>query len=315
MSNLDPHPTETQCSSARRAAPAVELFEAREVPLGGLRAMTVRRTLPQRTLPTVGAWCFLDRFGPDTMAMRVLPHPHSGLQTLTWPLTGSVHHRDSLGSDVVVRAGELNLMAAGRGISHSEVSPAGTQLAGLQLWIALPQPVLDAAPAFEQHRDLPVVTGDNYRATVMVGELSDVLSPAGIHSPLVGADFTTRDGGLVTWEVLPAHEHAVLVLKGSVSIDGVTIDPGPLAYLGVGRRHLSLEAEPGTRWILLGGEPFAEELLMWWNFVGRSHEEIVQARLDWEAGHPRFGSVAGHGTERIPAPPLPRVRLSPRRRR
>ncbi|NJC23060.1 hypothetical protein BJ994_002136 [Arthrobacter pigmenti] len=315
MSNLDTRPVPSACESAARREPVLELLPEREVPLGGVRAMNVRRTLPQRSLPTIGAWCFLDSFGPDRTAMRVLPHPHIGLQTVTWPLVGQVRHRDSLGSDVVVRPGELNIMTAGSGISHSEFSPHDEILSGLQLWVALPGQAASAPPSFERHADLPRITGPGFEGTVMVGQLGGAASPASVHSPLVGADFISDDGGMVQLDVEDTFEHGVLVLEGALEVEGRSIESGPLAYLGTGRSTLRFAARPGTRWILLGGEPFAEDLLMWWNFVGRSHDEIAQARQDWEDGHPRFGAVDGHGAERIPAPALPAVRLTPRRRK
>ena len=123
MTNLEVTPEQEICPPAapeESSGPCLQLWPEREVPLGGVRAMNVRRTLPQRGLPTIGAWCFLDSFGPDRTAMSVLPHPHIGLQTVTWPLAGNIRHRDSVGSDVVVRPGELNIMTAGRGVSHSE---------------------------------------------------------------------------------------------------------------------------------------------------------------------------------------------------
>lgn len=320
--------------------PCLQLWPAREVPLGGVRAMKVSRTLPQRGLPTVGAWCFLDSFGPERVAMAVLPHPHTGLQTVTWPLLGTIRHRDSVGSDVLVRPGELNIMTAGRGVSHSEFAvvpdpgapaeePSGELplQRGLQLWVALPEGERHRAPAFEQHRDLPRVSGEGYTATVMVGSFAGVSSPATMFSPIVGADI--RCSGPITLPLDPDFEHAVLVLDGGLTLDGHEVVPGPLGYLGAGRDSLELGALPGTRFILLGGEPFEEELLMWWNFVGRTHAEIDRFRQDWEdqAGLPdpaaaaaRFGLVRGHGPEagheagRIPAPPLPGVQLRPRRR-
>ncbi len=303
--------------------------------------MNVLRTLPQRGLPTVGAWCFLDSFGPDRVAMSVLPHPHSGLQTVTWPLEGAVRHRDSVGSDVVVRPGELNIMTAGHGISHSEFSvlPATTAAGssplveeipisrGLQLWVALPEEHRHRAPSFEQVRDLPVAAGQGFTATVMVGEFAGQRSPATMFSPIVGVDVTGT--GSLDLPLRPDFEHAVLVLDGRVVIDGQDIEAGPLAYLGAGRTSLAVEAEPDTRFMLLGGEPFGEDLLMWWNFVGRTHEEVEQAREEWEAegllddaaaATSRFGFVHGHGPDagpeagRIPAPPLPGVKLRPRTR-
>jgi redox-sensitive bicupin YhaK (pirin superfamily) len=297
--------------------------------------MNVQRTLPQRGLPTIGAWCFLDSFGPDRTAMSVLPHPHIGLQTVTWPLAGHIRHRDSVGSDVVVRPGELNIMTAGYGVSHSEFAvlpdPDGRAplplQRGLQLWVALPDSERHREPAFEQHRELPSVTGRGFTATVMVGEFAGAVSPATMYSPIVGADVSCS--GRVVLPLKEDFEHAVLVLDGGLTLDGQDVPPGPLGYLGVGRTSLDVHALPGTRFLLIGGEPFQEELLMWWNFVGRTHDEVEQAREDWEAqaGLPdagargsRYGLVEGHGPEagteagRIPAPPLPAVRLTPRKR-
>lgn len=339
MTNLDTSPAQEICPAAPEGqGPCVQLWPEREVPLGGVRAMNVFRTLPQRGLPTVGAWCFLDRFGPDRVAMSVLPHPHCGLQTVTWPMEGAVRHRDSVGSDVVVRPGELNIMTAGHGISHSEFSVLPGDAAhplmeeipvsrGLQLWVALPDEHRHRAPSFEQVKDLPVAVGEGFAATVMVGEFAGQRSPATMFSPIVGADITAS--GQIQLPVTPGFEHAVLVLDGHMTIDGQDIDAGPLAYLGAGRHHLDVTAHPDTRFMLLGGEPFGEDLLMWWNFVGRTHEEVEQARGDWEAeglldddaaAVSRFGFVPGHGPDagpeagRIPAPPLPGVKLRPRTR-
>ncbi|WP_427129953.1 pirin family protein [Pseudarthrobacter sp. S9] len=343
MTNLEVRPMEEVCppASADTAGPCLQLWPAREVPLGGVRAMNVSRTLPQRGLPTVGAWCFLDSFGPARVAMSVLPHPHTGLQTVTWPLLGSIRHRDSVGSDVIVRPGELNIMTAGRGVSHSEfaVLPAqgdggpdeGSQelplQRGLQLWVALPDAERHRAPAFEQYLDLPRLSGPGFTATVMVGSLAGATSPATTYSPIVGADVSCS--GQLSLPLNPDFEHAVLLLDGGLTLDGQAVPPGPLGYLGSGRSTLDLAASPGTRFVLLGGEPFEEELLMWWNFVGRTHAEVEQARLDWEAqaelsdaeaAAARFGLIHGHGPDagaeagRIPAPPLPGVQLRPRSR-
>jgi quercetin 2,3-dioxygenase len=309
MSDLDLHPGVTLCRSEAEDHAVAEILEPRAVPLGGLRAMRVDRVLPQRGLPTVGAWCFLDAFGPGDEEMLVLPHPHTGLQTVTWPLAGELRHRDSLGSDVLVRPGQLNLMTAGRGVSHSEVSVPGP-LHGLQLWVALPSGRAAVAPGFEQHAALPVYAGPGVRATVLLGTLGDVTSPATAHTPIVGAELAV--GGTAVVPLRPDHEHAVLAID-PVSVAGVPVARGRLLYLGTGRTEVRIEGRGLA--FLLGGEPFPDELVMWWNFVGRGHEEIAAARADWEAADPRFGAVAGHGGARIPAPELPGVRLAPRRRR
>jgi len=313
VSNLDTHPEETVCRTAADDHVAV-LFTPRDVPLGGLRGIHVDRLLPQRGLPTVGAWCFLDVFGPNHTQMSVLPHPHTGLQTVTWPFAGEIHHRDSVGSDVLVRPGQLNLMTGGHGVAHSEISPNGGDLVhGLQLWVALPADKAGMAPAFEQHVDLPTYANGGVTGTVFAGTLGDAESPATVHTPLIGADLRVA-GPPATIPLRPDFEHAVLAIDHPVVVSGTEVPPGRLLYLGTGRADIMLSAPSPARAVLLGGEPFADELVMWWNFVGRSHDEIAAARADWEAeGHPRFGVVHGHGGARIPAPELPNVRLTPRR--
>lgn len=298
----------------RQGPPGPALLSRREVPLGGVRGVKVSRWLPQRSLPMVGAWCFLDRIGPQRVDMQVLPHPHTGLQTVTWPLAGEVRHRDSLGSDVVLRPGELNLMTSGHGIAHSETT-LGQQplLHALQLWVALPLGLASGPARFEQHRDLPLVELPGAQVTVFVGELLSETSPARVHTPLLGAQVTVRPGVPVTVPLREGFEHAVLVLDGAAAVAGVQLDDG-LLHLGAGASELVISSLGGCQLLLLGGEPFQEDLVMWWNFLGRSHEEVAQARADWEAvGQQRFGDVPGHDAQRIPAPPMPGVRLTPRR--
>lgn len=304
------------------------LLAPREVPLGGVRGMAVHRSLPQRALPTVGAWCFFDRFGPQETVMRVEPHPHIGLQTVTWPLVGEVRHRDSIRSDVTISRGVLNIMTSGRGISHSEysVGDGPAPLDALQLWIALPESRRHGEPDFERHADLPTlalpaVAGPDATATVVVGELAGVSSPATVHTPLVGAEVVLAPGSRVRIPFRPDWEHAVAAVEGDLVVhagrDGEPTALGPLdlLYLGVNRDGVDVSSAGGAMFFLLGGEPFEDDLVMWWNFVGRDHDEIAQAREEWEAGSDRFGHVVTHGAERIPAPPLPHVRLTPRRRR
>jgi redox-sensitive bicupin YhaK (pirin superfamily) len=309
--------------------PRALLLEAREVPLGGVRAMSVHRSLPQRDLPLVGAWCFLDRFGPQETRMRVEPHPHIGLQTVTWPYLGEVRHRDTVGSDVVVRRGALNLMTSGAGIAHSEYSVGedATPLDALQLWVALPESRRHGAPAFEQHAVLPslvldATAGAPGEATVVLGELGGVASPATVYTPIVGAELRIPPGSTVRVPLNPDWEHALVAVHGEVVVPGVEADAAPigldtahLLYLGLHRTSVEVTSASGATVFLLGGEPFEDDIVMWWNFVGRSHEEIVEAREAWESDSPRFGHVVDHGDERIPAPPLPAVRLTRRRRR
>lgn len=303
------------------------LLEAREVPLGGVRAMSVRRALPQRDLPLVGAWCFLDRFGPQVTRMRVEPHPHIGLQTVTWPLEGEVRHRDSVGSDVVVRRGSLNLMTSGAGISHSEYSLGedAAPLDALQLWVALPEARRHGGPDFEQHAVLPdvvlaAVVGDAGSATVVLGDLAGTSSPATVHTPIVGAEVRVPPGSRVRVPLDAVWEHALVGISGDAHVhaddtESIDLDDAHLLYLGIHRSSIDISSREGATLFLLGGEPFEDDIVMWWNFVGRTHEEIVEAREAWEGREERFGTVIDHGDERIPAPPLPAVRLTRRRRR
>jgi quercetin 2,3-dioxygenase len=302
-------------------AAVAELLEGAPVALGGPRGMGVTRTLPNKHRRMVGAWCFLDAYGPHdvtgTAGMRVGPHPHTGLQTVSWLLAGEILHRDSLGSRQEIRPGQLNLMTAGRGIAHSEETPAAHSalLQGVQLWVALPDAARDMPPAFDQHADLPVLSEPGLRATVLMGTLGDATSPARCHTPLVGAEITVSGAGSLP--LRPDFEFAVLALDGPAMVDGHDLKPGPLLYLGDGRSSVSLSAASPARVLLLGGEPFEERIVMWWNYVGRDHDEIVQMRHDWaesmNAGG-RFGTVRGYAGDPMPPPPMPITRLVPRGR-
>lgn len=297
------------------------ILEPREVPLGGVRGMSVLRALPHRNLPTIGAWCFLDRFGPAETRMRVEPHPHIGLQTVTWPLIGEIRHRDSLGSDADLRRGQLNLMTAGNGISHSEYSigEGPVPLDALQLWVVLPESARHGAAGFERHTELPGRTlpadeGADAAATVVLGEYAGVRSPATVHTPIVGAEIALSPGSRVHLPLRADWEHALMLVEGDVVVAEHPLDRNGLLYLGDSRDTVEVSSTAGALLFLLGGEPFESDIVMWWNFAGRTHEEIVTARAEWEAASERFGVVAGHDV-RIPAPPLPDVRLMPRGRR
>jgi redox-sensitive bicupin YhaK (pirin superfamily) len=321
MSNLELQPVESVCGGRTgvAAAPVHDLLTGHQVALGGPRGMTVTRTLPGRERRMVGAWCFLDYYGPEditgTRGMRVPPHPHTGLQTVSWLLAGEVLHRDSLGSVQLIRPGQLNLMTAGHAISHSEESPADHSpvLHGVQLWVALPDHARRMDPAFAHHPDLPVLRDGAAAVTVVMGELAGAASPARCHTPLVGAEATFDGAGTLRLPVDPDFEYAVLALAGAVEVDGVPLTPGPLLYLGTGRSDLDLRTDTGGRLLLLGGEPFEERIVMWWNFVGRDHDEIVADREEWMSGD-RFGTVHGFDGGRLPAPEMPTSRLRPRGR-
>jgi redox-sensitive bicupin YhaK (pirin superfamily) len=322
MSNLERSPQETPCGgrAAVSVEPVRELQYGAAVALGGPRAMSVTRMLPNRIRRMVGAWCFVDYYGPDDITastgMQVPPHPHSGLQTVSWLISGEVLHRDSLGSHQLVTPGLLNLMTAGHGISHSEESPAdhSPTLHGVQLWTALPDRDRHVDPHFEHHPRLPVLTDTGAVVTVIMGEMGGAASPADVYSPLVGVEARLEPGADTRLPLQPDWEYATLALAGTIDVDGLALSPGPLLYLGSGRSDLSLRAERAARLLLIGGEPFEEHIVMWWNFVGRDHEDIVIARDDWMSARPRFGAVRGYPGDPLPAPPLPTVRLKPRGR-
>ena len=328
MTRLDAGPPEASAPTACEGPEAL-LLEAREVPLGGVRGMEVHRSLPQRALPMVGAWCFLDRFGPQTARMRVEPHPHIGLQTVTWPFVGEVRHRDVLGSDVIVRRGVLNLMTSGAGIAHSEYSVGDdpVPLDALQLWVALPETRRHGAQDFERHENLPVVDlGGGATATVVVGAFAGAASPATMYTPIAGVEVHLPPGASVTLPLEPTWEYALVGVGGEPAVQtdaeaSIHLADQSLLYLGLGRESIEVTAERDATVFVLGGEPFESDIVMWWNFVARTHEEIVDARDAWEAegvpgaAQPRFGHVVDHGDERITSPPLPAVRLTPRRRR
>ncbi|KFZ81335.1 pirin [Amycolatopsis sp. MJM2582] len=319
MSNTEADPAELLCRE--RPGEGVTVLTPRDVPLGGPRAIRVRRTLPQRQRSLIGAWCFADHYGPQDVSasggMDVAPHPHTGLQTASWLFSGEIEHRDSIGTHAMVRPGELNLMTAGHGIAHSEVStPDTATLHGVQLWIALPDEHRDTARDF-RHYAPPLLDLPGATARVFLGSLAGTTSPVPAFTPLLGAELTVESGATLTLDVDPAFEHGVLQDIGSVTVAGVALDTGELAYLAPGAARLEL-VNPGTepaRVLLLGGTPFTEELVMWWNFVGRSHDDIAEYREAWQAQADRFGRVEGYqgGTAWLPAPTLPQVRIKPRR--
>lgn len=325
MSNLETAPEELTCSTP--AGNGVRILRPREVPLGGPRAMSVRRTLPQRELSLIGAWCFLDHYGPNDISaagagMRVDGHPHTGLQTVSWLFSGEVEHRDTVSTHAFVRPGELNLMTAGAGIAHSEYStPPTTMLHGAQLWVALPEQHRFTTPRFA-HYAPPVIEHDGMRARVFLGSLLGQTSPVATFSPLLGAELTRIPGSTVHLDIEPAFEHGLLVDTGAVSLGGVTATAGELIYREPGGGTLTLRsiADMPTRLLLLGGEPLGEQIVMWWNFIGRSHEEIVAFREKWQherdrrdPSHPGdFGVFPEQWNRTLPAPELPNLRLRPR---
>jgi len=308
----------------------VEVLTPREVPLGGLRAMTVHRTLPQRARSLVGAWCFLDHYGPDdvsvTGGMSVPRHPHTGLATVSWLFSGEIDHLDSAGNAAAVRPGELNLMIAGSGITHQEIdAPGTTVLHGVQLWYALPQGERFGGHAFSHFVPTPV-SGEGWEARVFIGEVLGSASPVDTRTPeLLGAEILLRAGARLEVPVRRDFELAVLAENGAVLVNGSRAGHRELAYVSPGSDALVLQAPDDVRLLLLGGVPLGEEIVMWWNFVGRSHDEIVefrrryQAELGLEPAHPDdagkpqlFGPWPPGQADPLPAPVLPTTRLKPR---
>ena len=297
----------------------MEVLTPRDVPLGGLRAMTVRRTLPQRQRSLIGAWCFLDHYGPDDVegsgGMVVPPHPHTGLQTVSWLFTGEIEHRDSAGHHATVRPGELNLMTAGRGISHSEYStPDTTTLHGAQLWLALPDGDRQVDPTFEHFAPDPV-SGEGWEARVFIGSLLGSTSPVTTYSPLLGAELTLAAGTTLRVPVDPTYELGVLVDFGSRHASTASRwTPTSSASSKPAAESVELTALEETRLLLLGGPPFGEKIVMWWNYIGREHDEVVAYRAEWEAllatgTSDRFQLPEGDPLEALHSPPLPNARM------
>lgn len=315
MSNLDRHGESSSSRDCPEIArePVSQRIATRDAVLG--EGMTIRRALPSRQRRMVGAWCFLDHFGPVDVArgdgMRVGPHPHIGLQTVTWLTAGNVLHRDSLGSEQMIRPGQLNLMTAGRGIAHSEESPAEHDplLHGVQLWVALPDRSRLAEPAFEHHAELPVTGAGGLAITVLIGSLAGLRSPATTFSDLVGAELTAITDASERIALTPSFEHVVFVTSGAATVAGAELAPGSMLYVPPGHDRLPVLAAEGTVAMLLGGLPLGEPLLMWWNFVARTPEEIAAAVAGWQQG--MFGEVGGGGPPLAP-PPLDVGRLARR---
>ena len=324
MSNPDRNPDEVTCASHDDGAHDPVVLPYRHVPLGGPRAMPVRRSLPQRERSLIGAWCFVDHYGPDdvsqTGGMVVPGHPHTGLQTVSWLFSGEVEHRDTTGAHAFVRPGELNIMTAGNGIAHSEYStPRTSVLHGAQLWVALPEATRFAEPGFE-HYAPPAVEVDGCRVLVFLGTLFGQTSPVTMQSDLVGAEATIPAGASLVVDLDPAHEHGFLCDTGTLTVGRVTAKPGEIVFQPLGAARVTLEAgDEDARVLVLGGAPFGEQIVMWWNFIGRSHEEIVEFREQWQrersdgtGGDRRYGRFPDEWEHTLPAPELPNLRLRSR---
>lgn len=292
--------------------PVSERLEARRAVIGD--GFEIRRAVPNRHRRMVGAWCFLDHAGPADYALgqglSIGPHPHIGLQTFTWMIEGEVLHRDSLGCEQLIHPGQVNLMTAGRGISHAEESPLGRagRFHSTQLWIALPDAERHREPDFRHYAELPIIERGGFRITVLAGECAGERSPAKVFTPLVGLDLATHGPARATLPLDPAFEHAALTLEGAPILNGERLEPGILLYLGTGRASFELESTAASRLLVIGGAPFGEEILLWWNFVARTPGEMEAVTRDWVDGR-RFGKVQGARGAPLVAPDLKGLHL------
>jgi redox-sensitive bicupin YhaK (pirin superfamily) len=265
-----------------------------------LNELPIWRALPARGRRLIGPWCFLDRYGPlsftDEKPMDVAPHPHIGIQTVSWLLEGEILHRDSLGFEAPLRAGGVNVMTSGRGIAHSEETPRrnGGGLNGVQLWVAMPDADRNGEPGLEHVDEVPVV---EHR-----GGLVRIFTPERRFSPMIGADVEVHPHETLVLPLDTAFEHGLYLLDGDAVIEQQPLTVNTLYDLGAGRAELAIATRDGARLLLIGGEPFPERVLMWWNFVARTPEEIAAARTAWQTGG--FGPVRGYDGPPIPAPPL-----------
>lgn len=304
----------------------VELLLPREVPLGGPRAIPVFRVLPNKHRHFIGAWCFADAFGPANRerdgAMDVPPHPHTGLQTVSWLVEGAVEHRDSTGQKHTVHPGGVNVMTAGRGITHSEYQTGDSNvLHGVQLWTVLPAHERDREPSFSGVDAVPEFEIEpGVRVRVFAGSYQQREARAPYFSQLVGAEVRIPAGRSVTLPLHEPFEHGLLALNDGVTVEGAPLVRGGIAYTPPATASITFAAETDAVVILLGGEPFEEEVVMFWNFIGTNHDAVAAFRHEWmrERENPsdreRFGTVVDDDAHPLAAPRLPDVELLPRGR-
>lgn len=298
-----------ECLALGGESQTIESYPNRDVSLGALH---VTRALPIREKRMVGPWCFLDRFGPLTFSgnkpMDVAPHPHIGMQTVTWLLDGEVLHDDSIGSETIVRPGGVNVMTAGRGIAHAEQTPLKNsgRLNGVQLWVALPDAQREVAPSFDSADHVPVVEQNGGLIHLFSGSFSGMTAPGRHYSDIIGTDVQIHAGKSLEIPLNPKFEHAILILSGESTMEKQPLQGKVLYYLGTRRSSVSFSSVGGGRILLIGGPPFPEKILMWWNFVARTPEEIELAKNDWE-NHLRFGDVTAYSGPRLTAPELKKL--------
>jgi redox-sensitive bicupin YhaK (pirin superfamily) len=283
-----------------------EIIVPRTVDLGD---MTVRRALPSARSRMVGPFIFFDHFGPAEFraghGIDVRPHPHIGLATVTYLFDGEIMHRDSLGTAVAIKPGEVNWMTAGRGIVHSERTGAelrqtGSPIHGLQMWVALPSAKEEMEAGFAHHgvAEFPVVEENGTRVRVVIGSLYGAHSPTQTASDTVFGDVTLQAGATLPIEA-GYEERALYVMEGAIEIAGDSFEPGRLLVLRTGDA-VQVTAKRDTRFVILGGAAMDGPRHIWWNFVSSRKERIEQAKAEWKAGH--FGKVPGDEIEFIPLP-------------
>jgi redox-sensitive bicupin YhaK (pirin superfamily) len=274
--------------------------------IGGFQ---VRRALPTAKRRLVGPFIFFDRMGPAILragqALDVRPHPHIGLSTVTYLFDGKIRHRDSLGTEMVIQPGDVNLMTAGRGIVHSERTPeelrgAPMSVSGLQTWLALPDDKEEVAPVFENTAALrlPEIDAEGVNGRVIIGDFQGLRSPVRADSETLYADLRLAPGASV--KIPPdAEERAIYTLEGEVSISGDVFPAERLLVFRPGD-EIVVSSEAGAHFMLFGGASLGSKRYIWWNFVSSSKERIEQAKQEWKTG--RFDIVPGDEEEFIPLP-------------
>lgn len=286
----------------------IQDFPIRSAEIG--RGTVIKRALPSRQKRMIGAWCFLDHAGPVTFpqgdGLDVGPHPHIGLQTFTWMIEGTMMHTDSIGSKQLIRPKQVNLMTAGYGISHTEVAPdTETRMHAAQLWIALPDDKINMAPQFDHYPVLPVVEKDNIEFTVLVGEFMDTVSPVQVHTELLGIDFFAKEQTKTRIPLNPKFEYGFMALEGDAIVNGHDLNSDNMVVLEPGISQIEVELPKGSRLLLIGGEPFESPILLWWNLVGRTQEELKTATEQWINQDARFGTIPDYDGPRLEALAFP----------
>ncbi|AZO55894.1 MULTISPECIES: pirin family protein [unclassified Mesorhizobium] len=269
----------------------------------------VRRALPTAKRRLVGPFIFFDRMGPAILrageALDVRPHPHIGLSTVTYLFDGKIRHRDSLGTEMVIEPGDVNLMTAGRGIVHSERTPqelrgAPMSISGLQTWLALPDGKEEVAPVFENTAALrlPEIDAEGVSGRVVIGDFQGLRSPVRADSETLYADLRLAPGASVKIPA-DAEERAIYTLEGEVSISGDVFPAERLLVFRPGD-EIVISSPTGAHFMLFGGASLGSKRYIWWNFVSSSKERIEQAKQEWKTG--RFDIVPGDEKEFIPLP-------------